>query len=310
MLKRLIRLTLVLQLLLPLSLASDHSRSDSTRSNLATESTRSIDHTASVVTSPLPFRPGETLTYDVSFSKFLFSGSIGRLTLNVSDSEAAAKKEMIEFKAEAVSKGFFTWVFGIDVRDQFTAQVSAKDLGLHTSIKRLHEGKLKREHKSIIDRASGRVTYIERDLISESTPPKVKEAESPSWVQDALSAIYLVRTKSLKEGERITVPISDAAKVYNIEVVAVGIDNIKVDAGRFKAMKLDAKIFGGRYITRSGEMTVWVSDDELRIPVRARIKTAGVTVTIQLERVQFQSPSGSGRGSHLSWWSFLSLWHG
>lgn len=293
MFKHLIRLAILSQLILPISLLSAQSRPSPRQRILGADSARAIEEPVPEISRPLPFRPGETLTYDVSFSKFFVSGSIGRLTLHVTPFPTSSNKGLIEFKAEAVSKGFFTWLFKIDVRDRFTAQVSADDLGLQTSIKRLEEGNLKSERKTIIDRESRRVTYIERDLASTAAPPKVKEAESPSWVQDALSTIYLVRTRSLEEGQRITVPITDATKVYNIEVIAGGRENIKVDAGRFKAVKLDAKIFDGRYITRSGELTVWVSDDELRIPVRAKVKTGGVTVRIELERVEFQVPAQS-----------------
>jgi hypothetical protein len=48
---------------------------------------------------------------------------------------------------------------------------------------------------------------------------------------------------------------------------------------------LNAKVFDGRYIKRSGEMLVWVSDDPTRAPLRARIKTSGATITVELKRI-------------------------
>jgi hypothetical protein len=101
-----------------------------------------------------------------------------------------------------------------------------------------------------------------------------------------LSACYFVRTQKLDEGEAISMPITDEGKVYNIEVVAGKREDVKVDAGRFKTIRLDAKIFDGRYIQRSGEMLIWVTDDARRTPVRARIKTNGATVSIELKRVK------------------------
>jgi hypothetical protein len=230
----------------------------------------------------LPFKTGEVLVYDVSFSKLIFSGQIGQLKLWVSEPQDNQDPELIEFKAEAISKGFFTWLFGIKVKDQFKALVRAADLGLHISTKTLEEGKARVEQKAVIDREARRVVYTERDLVNKKSHPKVKEAESPPWVQDFLSAIYLVRTQHLKEGESIVVPISDAGKVYNVEVVGGKLSEIKVGAGKFKAVEAEVKIFDGRFINKKGQLIVWFSDDERRLPVKARVKTSGATVTIQL----------------------------
>jgi hypothetical protein len=85
----------------------------------------------------------------------------------------------------------------------------------------------------------------------------------------------------------VPIPISDGGAVYNVELVVLGKrSEITVDAGKFKTVLLEARIFDGRYIKRSGEMKLWVSDDARHIPVRAKVKTSGVTITISLKRLQ------------------------
>jgi uncharacterized protein DUF3108 len=240
------------------------------------------------VSQPLPFNIGETLIYEVNFSKLIFSGSIGELKLSVSkptDSSSSSGPEMLELKAEAVSKGFFPALFGVKVKDRYVSLVNGTDFGVHASTKLLDEGKVRREQKSVVNREAGRVTYTDRDLTKEKSKPKVKEKPSPSWVQDLLSSFYFVRTQPLKEGDVIPVPVSDGGEIYNIEVVAGKREEIKTYAGRFKAIQLNAKVFDGRYIRRSGEMLVWVTDDARRIPLRARIKTTGTTITVDLKRM-------------------------
>jgi len=54
-------------------------------------------------------------------------------------------------------------------------------------------------------------------------------------------------------------------------------EEVTVDAGKFKTILVEARIFDGRYIKRSGEMRLWVTDDPRRIPIRAKVKTSGVT---------------------------------
>jgi hypothetical protein len=237
------------------------------------------------IAEPLPFKIGETLTYDVSFSRLIFSGAIGELKFTVSKSLDTTKPEMIELRAEAVSKGFFPALFGLKVKDRYISLIDQSDFGMHSSTKLLEEGKVRREQKSIINREAGLVTYTDRDLANAKSQPKVKEKPAPSWIQDLLSTIYFVRTQPLKEGDVIPVPISDGGEVYNIEVIAGKREEIKTGAGKFKAIQLNAKVFDGRYVRRTGEMLVWVSDDATRIPVRARIKTSGATVTVDLKRL-------------------------
>jgi hypothetical protein len=248
------------------------------------------DQAVPKISHPLPFKIGEILVYDVSFSKFIFSGTIGELKLWVSkatqDQKAKVEQsDLIELRAEAVSKGFFPKLFGLKVRDSFRSLVSTRDFGLLTSVKYIEEGKVQREHKSVINREAGLVTYIERDLASKEGKPKVKEAASPPWIQDLLSATYFVRTQALKEGEIIPVPISDGGKKYDVEVIVGKREAIKVDAGKFDTVKLEVKAFDGRFVRRKGEMFVWVTDDERRVPVRAKIKTSGATVTIDLKKL-------------------------
>jgi hypothetical protein len=244
-----------------------------------------IAFTPPKIAQPLPFKIGETLTYEVTFSKFIFSGIIGELKLTVSSPSDSKGPEMIEFKAEASSRGFFPALFGLKVKDRYISLVSQTDFGLHTSTKVLDEGKLRREQKSIVNRETGRVTYIDRDLTREKSEPNVKERPSPAWTQDLLSTIYFVRTQPLKEGDVLAIPISDAGEVYNIEVVAGQRQEVKTNAGKFKAIQLNAKVFDGRYVRRSGEMLVWVTEGPARIPVHARIKTSGATITVNLKRM-------------------------
>ena len=236
------------------------------------------------VLHPLPFQPGETLVYEVSFSKLIFSGVVGDVKFSVSK-PADPTANTIEFKAEAVSRGFFPTLLGFKVRDTYSSTVNASGLGLHSFKRSIQEGKTRREVASVIDRQTGRVTHTERNPLDDKAPPKVKESVSPVWVQDVLSAIYFVRAQKLNEGDVIHIPISDGGEVYNIEVVVGKREELNVYSGKFKTFRLDAKVFDGRFLKRSGEMLVWVSDDPKRLIVRARIKTSGATVIAELKRI-------------------------
>lgn len=238
------------------------------------------------IDQPLPFKAGETLSFEISFSKLIFSGTIGDLKLTVTKLESEKHPERLELQAEATSKGFFPKLFGLKVKDRYNTIVNATDMGLHSSTRFIDEGRVRKELTSVIDREVGRVTFTDRDLTDAKAEPKIKQAPSPAWIQDMISACYFVRTQKLHDGDVIAIPISDGGAVYNIEVIVEKREEIKVDAGKFKAIRLNAKVFDGRYIKRSGEMFIWMSDDGRRIPVKAKIKTSGATITIDLQRIE------------------------
>src|SRR5262245_35228061 len=131
------------------------------------------------VAEPLPFKIGETLSYNISYSKLIFSGTIGELKLTVSKPLDPALSELIELKADAVSKGFFPALFGVKVKDCYTSLVHLSDFGVHTTTKLLEEGKVRREQKAVVNRETGILTYSDRDLANPKSAPKVKEKPSP-----------------------------------------------------------------------------------------------------------------------------------
>jgi hypothetical protein len=236
------------------------------------------------INQPLPFKAGEKLYYEVSFTKLIFGGVIGDVILSIANAESATKNPQLVLKAELKSKGFFPKFFGLKVRDTYSSVVNAQDMGLQESHKSIEEGKKRLDQKSLIDRDAGRVIFTERNLADSKAEPKTKEAPSPTWIQDVLSATYFVRTQPLNEGDVIQIPISDNGQIYQIEVVVEKREEVKVDAGKFKAIRLNVKVFDGRFIHRSGEMLLWMSDDGRRIPVQSKIKFSGANVTLNLKK--------------------------
>jgi hypothetical protein len=281
--------------------------------------------------APLPFASGETLTYDVTVSRFLIGGTVGQLRLQVNSVPNASvgdadrrgvqtqptadnkagntdksegrdvppvanavsigrpqpedlKGPLLEFKAEAVSKGFLLWLLGIKVNDRFRSVVDPKDLGLLLSIKNREEGKLKRDQTCVINRKAGRLTYTDVNLEAR-TPPTSNEVPSPSWIQDVLSGVYYLRTCVLNKGQTVKIPITDGGKIYTIDAVVGDREPVEVGAGKFNAIQVNIKAFDGHPINRSGELFLWISDDSRRLPVRARAKTAGVGVSVNLTSI-------------------------
>lgn len=93
----------------------------------------------------------------------------------------------------------------------------------------------------------------------------------PSCAQDVLSEVYLARNmdfNSLKPGEMLPFDLFLDNKVYNMYVRYLGKETIKTRYGKFRCIKFKPLLLKGSIFEGGEKMTVWVTDDGNRLPVR------------------------------------------
>jgi Protein of unknown function (DUF3108) len=260
-----------------------------------------------------PIPVGEKLEYEVKFSRFpLYNVSLGVLTFenlgavtnrqNSGDAAGDQQKgpapliegmnteftpapdeQLCRLRATAVSKGMFISLFGGDVRNRFETLVDLRDFSARVSFKEEKEGKKHIVQSTIFDRAEQQVKYLTTDLTKPDAPPRATRKPREDGMLSLLSAIYFVRLQNLKEGQMLTFPVSADEENYQFEVLVGKRESLKTDCGKVKTVRLEPKLFGpGRFFKRQGEMTMWVSDDNKRTPLRLVAKTPKGTVTAKL----------------------------
>ena len=230
---------------------------------------------------PLPFRYGERLSYDVKFSRFPISANVGEVTFTVG--EAAGSVEHVKFEVNAVSKGALASLFGIKVNDTFTTLADRNDLFVYSSIKVLHENEVRTFEESLFDRNAPKVRYNVRNPAVAGDVGTTVVQETRPWVQDVVSALYFARTRKLKNaGREVRFPISDRGQTYDVGVALIGKEKVEVEGKKYDTLRVDARIFGGRFVRRDGELHIWLTDDARRIPVKAVMKSPNGTATFVL----------------------------
>ncbi|MGE0128658.1 MAG: DUF3108 domain-containing protein [Blastocatellales bacterium] len=258
-----------------------------------------------------PIPTGEKLEYEIKFSRFPIYASVGVITFenlgavskpqNSAEQNAQEKKpeplikgmnvefapapeeQLLHLRATAVSKGMLLAMLGVDVRDRFETLVDLRDFSAVVSFKEMKEGKKNAVQTALFDRAEQQVKYLTTDLNKPAAPPRAKLLPRKEGMLGLLSAIYFVRLQKLKEGQMLVFPVSTDEENYQFEVLVGKRESLKTDCGKIKTIRLEPKLFGpGRLITRKGEMTMWVSDDNKHTPLRLVAKTASGTVTAKL----------------------------
>src|SRR5262245_53077866 len=204
--------------------------------------------------------------------------------LNV-EFKPAPDDQILHLRATAVSKGMLIGLLGYDVRNRFETLVDMRDFSARVSLKEMKEGKKYAIQSALFDRADQQVKYMTTDLNKPQAPPRANAKPLPrqDGMLSLLSAFYFVRLQKLKEGQMLTFPVSTDEENYQFEILVGKREILKTDCGKVKTVRIEPKLFGpGRLISRQGEMTMWVSDDNKHTPLRIVAKTGSRTVTAKL----------------------------
>lgn len=140
--------------------------------------------------------------------------------------------------------------------------------------KRLREGKYRAE------------VYAEYDQRNHLAITKGDTIKIPEYVQDALSIFYYIRTVNLKVGESIYVDNISDGKVYPLEVKVLRKERIRVGAGTFDCILIEPKLKGAGIFRQKGKLTIWLTDDERKIPVLMKSKIAIGSINLELEKME------------------------
>ncbi len=167
-------------------------------------------------------------------------------------------------------------LYTVSYDDQFCAVTATMDS---------QEGKRHHDTRVNYDRAEGRASYLERDVVANRTLHSDTVA-IPSCVHEVLGAFMRIRGMNPSVGQSMQIPMSDGRRSASVRIDAQEREEVKTPAGTFKAIRCEANMMNGVVYTRKGRVFVWITDDERHLPVQIRLRMnfpVG-TVTLQLAK--------------------------
>jgi hypothetical protein len=104
-------------------------------------------------------------------------------------------------------------------------------------------------------------------------------------VQDLLSVYYWTRVwdvKNAKVGDTYPTVFYMDGKVYNYAIKYLGKEVVKIDAGKFNAIKIRPQVKTGDFFKNEDALTIWVSDDDnhMVLKVESEIFVGAVAMTL------------------------------
>lgn len=210
---------------------------------------------------------GETLDYELTWLGM--SGGAARMTI------APLGTAEIRMTSIARSSSGFSRIY--KVRDEIETVVSRAGFSTLRYHKKFQEGSRRKDETSVI--ANGVATR------------KGKQRAVPTPVFDPLSMIYYLRMVNLGAGPQRFTVYADG-KTYAVDVAIARRETITVPAGRFRTVVVEPKMqAGGLFRDEDSKLTIWLSDDERRLPVRIRSEVKIGAITAALRRVSAGAPN-------------------
>ena len=202
--------------------------------------------------TPMPFRVGEALNYQVSWAAFSTAASV---QLNVVERRDLFGWPTWHLRAAAHTAGSVRSLFAVD--DQFDSYTDAATLESRQYEMYLNElGK--KENKVVHMLPTGEV--------SRASGPSVVV---PAGTRDPLGAFYVLRSVDWKATPQVRAPVYDGHDMYEVRAnLEAPEETVTVAAGKFSCSRVAIHVFEYQKEVSSIGFVVWFANNAERTPVQ------------------------------------------
>ena len=165
----------------------------------------------------VPFRAGEVLTYDVSWSSYLTAGIV---TLSVREKKASYGSTAYYMVAEGRPTPLLSKLYTLYYKAD--SLLDAYSLLPQRGSVFSDEGGRRRTKTTSFNQGARAATYE----LQTATLVKKPVTLAP-FTQDALSVIYVLRAIPLKPGGSVSIPVTDSGKMYKVQVRVGNVEPVK-----------------------------------------------------------------------------------
>jgi len=117
-----------------------------------------------------------------------------------------------------------------------------------------------------------------------------KDYNVESNTQDLLSAFYYARTLDMQDaeiGQEFVINTFFDREMYPLKFKFLGSEVVTTDLGSFNCLKFRPMVEKGRVFKEEEDMTLWVSDDANKVPIR--VKSDLLVGSIEMDLVEHKN---------------------
>jgi len=202
----------------------------------------------------------------------------GYATLEVKDATINNKKVF-----HAIGKGYTTGMskFFFKVEDLYESYFDKQTGEPYRYIRKIDEGGYTKNQEGIFNQSENRILVKDYKRKSEKTILLTDN------VQDIISSFYYLRNHpnidKLKSGESISIDMFFDEEITKFKLKYVGRQDITTKFGTVSTMMFKPLVQTGRVFKEKESVTLWITDDNNKVPVRIKADLAVGSLKADLE---------------------------
>ena len=222
----------------------------------------------------LAFKGGEWLKFRMSYSNFF---NAGFSTIEVKETKNL-NKDAFHIIGKGKSTGLVSLFF--KVKDDYQTFIYKDNLKPYRFIRKIDEGGYTKDKEITFDYNTNEATVKNNKSNTETKHPINDE------IQDILSSLYFLRSQklnTLKVGDEIELPMFFDQEIHKFKLLFLGEEVIKTKFGKVSSLAFRPMVQAGRVFKEQESVTLWVSDDKNRLPIRLQADILVGSIKADLE---------------------------
>ncbi len=212
------------------------------------------------------FQSGEWFRFEMSYSGFLKAGNA---TLAVRDYEYKGKP-VYHVIGKGWTTGAIRWFF--KVKDRYESFIDKTTGNPYKFIRNIDEGGHTKNIEIEFDHLNNKAHVYNKKK------KRKKIIETKPNIQDMVSTYYYLRNsidvENLKKGDEITINMFFDEENYGFKLKYLGTELIKTQFGKVNSLKFRPYVMAGRVFKEEESLTLWVSNDQNKVPLRIKADLA------------------------------------
>lgn len=218
------------------------------------------------------FQAGEKITYCLHYG--IINAGEAKLEVKKHDKKINGRDVL---HVVGTGKSISAFDLFYKVRDTYESYIDEEAIVPFSFVRRVNEGGYKINQDYTFDHPKKKVDNGDG-----------KKFDIPTNVQDMISAFYYARTldfSKAKKGDIYTINLFYDDTNFPLKIKYMGKETVSLRMGKYNCMKFIPVVEKGRVFKTEEDLTVWITDDNNKIPILAKAKI--LVGSIKMEVVEY-----------------------
>ncbi|MCB0456334.1 MAG: DUF3108 domain-containing protein [Flavobacteriaceae bacterium] len=187
-------------------------------------------------------------------------------------------KEVFHIKGEGRTIGVSKWFFNVE--DYYQSYIDKQKDVPYRFIRKIDEGGYTKDIQIDFNRNTGKALVINKEKNTQDWVTFNKDA------QDMVSAFYYLRNKidasKIEVGHTVDMDMFFDKESYRFRLKFLGRETLRTKFGKISTLKFRPYVEAGRVFKEKESLTVWVTDDDNKIPllIKADLAVGSLKATL------------------------------